>query len=196
MASRQHDLKLYLEYQRPEERQQVRWSHVRVRSTGLMTTAQWVAAYPSEPQIMVFVKRFDVEAQSLTGIGHFYVHRHLRVADLVTMINSHQGYPTGTALRVYEEIKPGMIELMKQKATFLQSEIQDGDIVCYQTELSEQCVGLMRAPCCSAELTAEQDRPGRQAVSVHDAAALLRVAAESDLGPLSFADRRGRGPRL
>jgi ubiquitin carboxyl-terminal hydrolase 7 len=31
-----------------------------------------------------------------------------------------------------------MIELMKQKATFLQSEIQDGDIVCFQTELSEQ----------------------------------------------------------
>lgn len=33
-----------------------------------------------------------------------------------------------------------MIELMKQKATFHQSEIQDGDIVCFQTELSEQCV--------------------------------------------------------
>lgn len=33
-----------------------------------------------------------------------------------------------------------MIELMKNKATFVQSEIQDGDIVCFQTELSEQCV--------------------------------------------------------
>jgi ubiquitin carboxyl-terminal hydrolase 7 len=33
-----------------------------------------------------------------------------------------------------------MIEIMKNKATFVQSEIQDGDIVCFQTELSEQCV--------------------------------------------------------
>lgn len=30
-----------------------------------------------------------------------------------------------------------MIELMKLKATFLQSEIQDGDILCFQAEASE-----------------------------------------------------------
>lgn len=152
MASRQHDLKLYLEHQPPGERQ------------------QWEADYPGETPIMVFVKKFDVESQSLVGIGHFYVHRHLRVADLVAMINAHQGYPVGTALRVYEEIKPGMIELMKQKATFLQSEIQDGDIVCYQTELSEQSVAVR----CSAGLTVEQDahRP-EQAASMSDAAGLL-----------------------
>lgn len=36
-----------------------------------------------------------------------------------------------------QEIKPSMIELMKLKATFLQSEIQDGDILCFQAEHSE-----------------------------------------------------------
>lgn len=36
-----------------------------------------------------------------------------------------------------QEIKPNMIELMKMKATFLQSEIQDGDILCFQAEPSE-----------------------------------------------------------
>lgn len=36
-----------------------------------------------------------------------------------------------------QEIKPNMIELMKMKATFLQSEIQDGDIVCFQVEMQE-----------------------------------------------------------
>jgi ubiquitin carboxyl-terminal hydrolase 7 len=30
-----------------------------------------------------------------------------------------------------------MIELMKLKSTFLQSEIQDGDILCFQAEPSE-----------------------------------------------------------
>lgn len=87
---------------------------------------------------MVFVKHFSLEEQTLIGLGHFYVHRHLKVSDLVNMINEHMHYPPGTALKIYEEIKPQMIELMKQKATFLQSEIQDGDIVCFQTEMSEQ----------------------------------------------------------
>lgn len=37
-----------------------------------------------------------------------------------------------------QEIKPGMIEVMKPKLTFAQSEIQDGDIVCFQAELNEK----------------------------------------------------------
>jgi ubiquitin carboxyl-terminal hydrolase 7 len=31
-----------------------------------------------------------------------------------------------------------MIELMKMKATFLQSEIQDGDIVCFQVDMTDR----------------------------------------------------------
>lgn len=31
-----------------------------------------------------------------------------------------------------------MIELMKLKATFMQSEIQDGDIICFQIEMNEK----------------------------------------------------------
>lgn len=38
---------------------------------------------------------------------------------------------------LHQEIKPNMIELMKLKYTFLQSEIQDGDILCFQAEPSE-----------------------------------------------------------
>lgn len=31
-----------------------------------------------------------------------------------------------------------MIELMKSKLTFTQSEIQDGDMICFQVDLSEK----------------------------------------------------------
>ena len=37
-----------------------------------------------------------------------------------------------------QEIKPGMIELMKPKTTFAQSEIQDGDVICFQVEISDK----------------------------------------------------------
>ena len=84
MASRQHDLKLYLEYIDP------------------VVKAEWTAAHGTEPPIMVFVKNFDVAHQTLAGIGHFYVHRHMRVADLAKMINERMRYPESTALKIYE----------------------------------------------------------------------------------------------
>lgn len=37
-----------------------------------------------------------------------------------------------------QEIKPSMIELMKPKLTFTQSEIQDGDIICFQVDIPEK----------------------------------------------------------
>ncbi|GAA5992402.1 hypothetical protein JCM11641_002734 [Rhodosporidiobolus odoratus] len=120
MASRQQDLKLYLEYIDPR------------------TKAEWQSQHGTEPPIMVFVKHFDIARQTLAGLGHFYVHRNMRVMDLAHKVNERMGYPSATPLKIYEEIKPNMIEVMKMKATFLQSEIQDGDIVCFQVDLSEQ----------------------------------------------------------
>jgi len=37
-----------------------------------------------------------------------------------------------------QEIKPNMIEEMKPRATFQQSEIQDGDIIVFQKVLTEK----------------------------------------------------------
>ncbi|GAA6050111.1 hypothetical protein JCM3770_001378 [Rhodotorula araucariae] len=119
MASRQQDLKLYLEHIDPE------------------TKSKWAAQHGAEPPIMVFVKHFDPNRQTLAGIGHFYVHRNMRVMDLASEINKKMAYLPTTPLKIYEEIKPNMIELMKMKATFLQSEIQDGDIVCFQVDIND-----------------------------------------------------------
>ncbi|GAA6026726.1 hypothetical protein JCM8097_005817 [Rhodosporidiobolus ruineniae] len=119
MASRQQDLKLYLEYIDPRLKE------------------SWQALHGQEPPIMVFVKHFDQAQQTLAGVGHFYVHRNMRVMDLAHMINERMGYPPATPLKIFEEIKPNMIEGMKMKATFLQSEIQDGDIVCFQVDMTD-----------------------------------------------------------
>lgn len=84
MASRQQDLKLYLEYIDPEMK------------------AQWTKTHGNESPIMVFVKQFDVAHQTLTGTGHFYVHRHMRVSDLALMINERRRFPPNTPLKIYE----------------------------------------------------------------------------------------------
>lgn len=116
MASRQNDLRLYLEMVPPE----------------------MPAIDKAAPPLMIFLKYFDVSRQTLIGQGRVYVHRNMKVSDLVPTINQLMRWPPTVQLRLYEEIKPGMIEQMKMKATFLQSEIQDGDVICFQTEISEK----------------------------------------------------------
>lgn len=37
-----------------------------------------------------------------------------------------------------QEIKMGMIELMKPRQTFVTSEIQDGDVICFQVEMPDK----------------------------------------------------------
>ncbi|KAI0318629.1 ubiquitin carboxyl-terminal hydrolase 5 [Amylostereum chailletii] len=122
MAARQSDLRLYLD----------------------------VVPDPSKPElpqgsIMVFLKHFDTSKQSLKGIGKCYAQRGAKVSDLVPTINERMRWTPGTPLKLYEEIKPGMIELMKPKLTFLQSEIQDGDVICFQVDISEKEVHDLEA---------------------------------------------------
>ena len=115
MAARQNDLRLYLD----------------------------VIPDPSKPElpqssIMIFLKHFDTSKQTLRGIGKCYAQRSAKVGDLVPTINERMRWTPGTPLKLYEEIKPGMIELMKPRFTFLQSEIQDGDVICFQVDISEK----------------------------------------------------------
>ena len=107
----------------------------------------------SNPAILVFLKYFDVEAQSLMGVGHIYVKKQSKVSDMVPMIQQIMGWTNGVpavsngltngtssppTLSLYEEIKHSMIEPMKSKATLAMAEIQDGDIVCFQKALSDK----------------------------------------------------------
>ncbi|KAG0139390.1 hypothetical protein CROQUDRAFT_111631 [Cronartium quercuum f. sp. fusiforme G11] len=119
MASKAHDLKLYLE----------------VLDSDLISLTN---ENKNETPLMIFIKYFDVTGQTLTGIGKFYVYRNQKVGEIIPLINRRMNFPENTPLKLYEEIKPGMIDPMKPKATFLQSEIQDGDIICFQIELSDK----------------------------------------------------------
>lgn len=117
MASRQHDLRFYLE---------------------LQSQSSEASIEKQNPPLMIFLKYFNVLNQSLTGLGRVYVQRNMKVGDLVPTINQLMNWAPTVQLRLFEEIKPGMIEQMKLKATFQQSEIQDGDVICFQTEISEK----------------------------------------------------------
>ncbi|KLO14677.1 cysteine proteinase [Schizopora paradoxa] len=92
----------------------------------------------SPGSIMIFLKHFDTSKQTLKGVGKTYVQRNSKVGDLANFINIKMGWPAMTPLKLFEEIKPGMIEIMKTKTTFAQSEIQDGDVICFQVDINEK----------------------------------------------------------
>jgi ubiquitin carboxyl-terminal hydrolase 7 len=52
--------------------------------------------------ILLFLKVFDVEAQSLSGIGHFYAPQLIKVAEITPRILKLTGWPEFTPIRMFE----------------------------------------------------------------------------------------------
>lgn len=86
--------------------------------------------------ILLFLKWFDVEGQTLRGAGHVYISKEKKVEDLVPHILQRMGWgeklPDHEKILLWEEIKPTMIESLKHKISLKAAELQDGDIVCFQ----------------------------------------------------------------
>lgn len=87
---------------------------------------------------MIFLKWFDCSRQTLYGQGKLFVNKNNKCSELLSIIQEKMGWPSSTPIKLYEEIKAGMIEGLKTKATYLQNEIQDGDIITYQVEMTEK----------------------------------------------------------
>ncbi|CAB4444824.1 unnamed protein product [Rhizophagus irregularis] len=86
--------------------------------------------------IIVFLKYFDPDTQTLKGLGHLYVQEFDKVGDYTSILCKRKNFPTKTPLKIYKEIKPDMIEEMNPKYTFKQLETQNGDIICFRKVLS------------------------------------------------------------
>ncbi|ORY71585.1 uncharacterized protein BCR38DRAFT_331168 [Pseudomassariella vexata] len=86
--------------------------------------------------ILLFLKYFDHEKQTLQGVGHVYVSKEKKVEELVPILSKKMGWgeklPPGEQLAMWEEIKPSMIETLKAKQSLKAAELQDGDIICFQ----------------------------------------------------------------
>ncbi|KAF0549637.1 putative ubiquitin-specific processing protease 21 [Gigaspora margarita] len=97
----------------------------------------WFPPAESSFHILVFIKYFNPDTQSLKGICHLYVQRFDQVSKIIPILCEKKEFPPNTPLKIYEEIKPDMIEEMNLIITFQQSEIQNGDIICFQKALTE-----------------------------------------------------------
>lgn len=98
----------------------------------------------SQKPIIIFLKHFDVNRQLLQGVGHIYMSPSDRAQDVAPHILQLMNWETGVELALFEEIKQNYIERMKPKNTLMNSEIQDGDIICFQRNLGEAETAAIR----------------------------------------------------
>ncbi|KAL0095137.1 hypothetical protein F4703DRAFT_1766363 [Phycomyces blakesleeanus] len=98
--------------------------------------------YPKLPTIkadtsIVFIKYFDIWEQKMRGLGHIFVKADEKVGEIIPSLIERAGLPKESAITLYEEIKPTMVEYIAVKQTFKQAEIQHGDIICFQMTVSD-----------------------------------------------------------
>lgn len=86
--------------------------------------------------ILLLLKYFDSNEQTLKGVGHVYIGKEKKVEELTPLILKKMGWgeklPSEEKLLLWEEIKPTMIEPLKPKQSLKLAELQDGDIICFQ----------------------------------------------------------------
>ncbi|KAJ3037767.1 hypothetical protein HDV00_001353 [Rhizophlyctis rosea] len=85
-------------------------------------------------QFILFLKHYDPLEQKMRYAGKITMKsRSSRIGDLPALICARMQWPPNTEIRMYEEVKPTMIDkLDKLGITFQQAELGDGDIICFQ----------------------------------------------------------------
>lgn len=77
------------------------WAEVAPSVEGL--AVNWSQAPLSQnTHIVIFLKLFDPDTQTLRGINHVYMKKNDKVADLAPIILSEMSWPSSTTLKLYE----------------------------------------------------------------------------------------------
>ncbi|XP_028075103.1 ubiquitin carboxyl-terminal hydrolase 13-like isoform X1 [Camellia sinensis] len=89
----------------------------------------------TKDDILLFFKLYDPEKKELCYVGRLFVKAMGQPTEIVTKLNEMAGYAPDEEIDLYEEIKfepHVMCEPIDKKFTFRSSQLEDGDIVCFQ----------------------------------------------------------------
>ncbi|CAN7107268.1 unnamed protein product [Brassica rapa subsp. narinosa] len=95
----------------------------------------------SSEDILLFFKLYDPENAILRYVGRLMVKNSSKPMDIVGQLNQMAGFAPDEEIELFEEIKFEpcvMCEQLDKKISFRLSQIEDGDIICFQKPLSIQ----------------------------------------------------------
>jgi len=100
----------------------------------------------SKEEILLFLKCYDPLKEELRYVGRLFVKANGKPVEILTKLNELAGFSPDEEIELFEEIKfepTVMCEHIDKKHTFRGSQLEDGDIICFQkstqVESSEQC---------------------------------------------------------
>lgn len=100
----------------------------------------------TKEEILLFFKLYDPVKEELRYVGRLFVKGTGKPAEILAKLNEMVGFSVDEEIELFEEIKfePNvMCEHIDKKATFRASQLEDGDIICFQKSpqvgSSEQC---------------------------------------------------------
>jgi ubiquitin carboxyl-terminal hydrolase 7 len=105
---------------------------------------QRIQAPPSEKtkeDVLLFFKLYNPETEELRYVGRTFVKANGKPMDILERLNEMAGFGPHEEIQLYEEIKfePNvMCEHIDKKSTFRASQLEDGDIICYQKTLTRE----------------------------------------------------------
>ncbi|AET00385.1 uncharacterized protein [Medicago truncatula] len=91
--------------------------------------------YNGEDDILLFFKLHNPERKKLSYVGRLIVNCKDKPSDILARLNKLAGYDPNEEIELYEEIKfkPNVMCLpIKKESTFQESELENGDIICFQ----------------------------------------------------------------
>ncbi|CAG8773020.1 10712_t:CDS:10, partial [Cetraspora pellucida] len=88
--------------------------------------------------MFIFLKYFNPDTQSLESLGHLHVQKNRKINTIFPILHKKKKLQSNTPLDIYEEVKPDLIEKKIPELTFSKSDMQDGDIICFQKTLTNK----------------------------------------------------------
>ncbi|CAM8973806.1 unnamed protein product [Rhodiola kirilowii] len=89
----------------------------------------------TKEDLLLFFKFYNPEKEELRFVGKLYVKSSGKPVEIIGKLNEMVGFPPDEEIELYEEIKFDpcvMCEHLDRRATFRFSQIEDGDIICFQ----------------------------------------------------------------
>lgn len=149
------------------------WAEV-AEEVGPDGEAIW-PVYQSQPNgqvlkndlILLFLKYFDIDNQTINGIAHVYLSKEKKVEELFPIIMKKMGWgdklTDGEKLVLWEEIKPSMIEALKSKQSLKAAELQDGDVICFQKHSERKSTSSEKSSFLDRMSTSDKDKSEKSA---------------------------------
>ncbi|RKO91720.1 cysteine proteinase [Blyttiomyces helicus] len=112
--------------------------------------------HPSTPSshCVIFIKYYDPAVPKMEYLGKMTVrYRGSKIADITPVVLGMKGLPLNTPIKLYEEVKPTRIDELGTEKSFHTAELDDGDIICFQKELTKAEIESLPDPA-MAELKA------------------------------------------